>query len=59
MVTRQARPRSRSVTPDHALGQGLAHAIEFLDPNSVLETRQCRLRSQVATLDGIAIHNSL
>jgi hypothetical protein len=43
------------VTPDHTLGQELAHAIEFLYPNSVLETRQRRLRSRVATLDRIAI----
>src|SRR5580692_11602760 len=43
------------VTPDHALGQELARTIQFLDPNSVLETRQRRLRSQIATLDRIAI----
>jgi hypothetical protein len=39
------------VTPDYTLRQQLAHAIEFFYPNSVLETRQGRLRSQVATLD--------
>src|SRR6266403_6069691 len=44
------------VTPEHALGQELAHAIAFFYPNSVLETRQRRLRSQGATLDRIAIH---
>src|ERR1700684_2104797 len=43
------------VTTDHALGQELARTIELLYPNSVLETRQCRLRSQIATLDRIAI----
>jgi hypothetical protein len=43
------------VTPDHALGQKLARTIEFLYPNSILETRQRRLRRQVATLDRIAI----
>src|SRR5437773_5799947 len=44
------------VTPDYAVGQKLAHAIEFFYPYSVLETRQRRLRSQVATFDRIAIH---
>jgi hypothetical protein len=44
-----------SVTPDHTLRQELARTIEFLDPNPVLETRQCRLRSQVAAFDRIAI----
>src|SRR5208282_2230596 len=43
------------VAPDHTLGQELARSIEFLDPNPVFETRQRRLRSQVATLDRIAI----
>ena len=43
------------VTPDHTLGQELARTIKFLYPNSVLETRQRRLRSQSATLDRIAI----
>ena len=43
------------VTPDHALRQELARTIEFLYPNSVLETRQRRLRRQVATRDRIAI----
>jgi hypothetical protein len=43
------------VAPDHALSQELARTIEFLDPNPVLETRQCRLRSQVATFDRLAI----
>ena len=47
--------QSLGVTPDHTLGQELAQTIEFLDPNSVLETRQRRLRGQVATLDRIAI----
>src|SRR5437879_11812848 len=43
------------VTPDHTLGQELARSIEFLYPNSVLETRQRRLRSQIATFRRIAI----
>ena len=43
------------VTPNYALGQELTRTIEFLYPNSVLETRQGRLRSQVATFDRIAI----
>src|SRR6266853_2406898 len=44
-----------AVTPDHTLRQELARTIKFLDPNSVLETRQRRLRSQSATLDRITI----
>jgi hypothetical protein len=42
------------VTPDYADGQGLAQPVEFLYPNPVLETRQCRLRRQIAALDRIA-----
>src|ERR1700677_4240541 len=40
---------------DHALGEKLTRTIEFLDSNPVLETRCRRLRSQVETLDWIAI----
>ena len=43
------------MTPDYAVGQKLAQAIQFFYPNPVLETRQGRLRSQVATLDRVAI----
>jgi hypothetical protein len=42
------------VAPDHTLGQKLARTIKFLYSNSVLETRQRRLRRQSATLDRIA-----
>ena len=55
MVTRYARRRTRWRAPDHALGQILARTIEFLDPNPIFETRQGRLRSQVATFDRIAV----
>ena len=48
----QAQPLG--VTPDYADGQGLAQPVEFLYPNPVLETRQCRLRRQIAALDRIA-----
>src|SRR5437870_13891543 len=43
------------VPPDHTLGQELTRSIEFLYPNFVLETRQRRLRSQIATLRRIAL----
>ena len=33
-----AQAKVFGVTPDHTLGQKLAQAIEFLDPNPVLET---------------------
>ena len=50
-----ATAKPLGVAPDHALGQELARTIEFLDPNPIFETRQRRLRSQVATLDRIAV----
>jgi hypothetical protein len=43
------------VAPDYAAGQELAQPIQLLDPNPVLETRQRRLRSQIATLNRIAL----
>ena len=44
------------VAPDYAARQELAQPIQLLDPNPVLETRQRRLRSQIAALDRIAVH---
>ena len=38
-----AMAQTLGVAPDYAVRQELAQAIEFLDPNSVLETRQRRL----------------
>jgi len=42
------------VAPECAASHELSPAIEFLDSNPVLETRQGRLRSQVPTFDRIA-----
>jgi hypothetical protein len=53
--TVSATVQSLAVPPDYAVRQELAQAIEFFDPHSVLETRQRRLRGQVAILDRIAI----
>ena len=43
------------VALDHTDGQGLAQPIQFLHPDPVLETRQRRLRRQIATLERIAV----
>src|ERR1039458_1408130 len=52
---RSAMAQPLGMASDHAHRQELARTIEFLYPNSVLETRQCRLRSQVETIDWIAV----
>ena len=51
----RAMTQPLGMASDHALRQELARTIEFLDPNPVLETRQRRLRSQLATFDRIAV----
>src|ERR1700688_1764292 len=40
-------PKSLGVPPDDTLGQSLAHAIQLLDSDRILETRHRRLRGQV------------
>jgi hypothetical protein len=52
-------PQSLGMPLDHAQGQRLAHAIQFLDSDRILETRRFWLRWQVAAHYGIAIEKQL